>query len=110
MRISINKLTGKLIEAQSGGETHPNPKIDDKEYALMNLETLKQNALNQGYKEEDIEVKFVSDEEYQTIMDAIPPPEPTEEQINEKKIQAMMQQIAIERLQGQGELIGYGID
>jgi len=74
MRISINKLTGKMIESQSGGETHPNPEINDEEYALANLATLRQNAINAGYTEEDIEVKFVTDEEFAEIMMVINEP------------------------------------
>lgn len=107
MRISIEKSTGKLIESQSGGETHPNPKIDNKEYAEMNLETLKQNAINQGYKEEDIEVRFVTDVEYQAILDAQPKPEPTEKQINERKIKDKTRELAIESLKASGELPEY---
>jgi len=52
MRVCINKTTGKLIEAQSGGN---------------NLEVLKQNAIDAGFNEEDLEVKNVSDEEYKVI-------------------------------------------
>ena len=82
MRVSINKLTGKMIEAQSGGETHPDPKINDTEYALMNLDTLRQNAIRAGHLEKDIEVKFVTDAEYETLLEALIP-EPTEEEIAE---------------------------
>ncbi len=92
MRISITK-TGKLIESQSGGETHPDPKIDDKVYAEMNLETLRQNAVNAGYNLKDIEVKFVTDEEYQAILDAQPEPEKTEEQLYEEAIKAKEKEI-----------------
>jgi len=55
MRVCINKKTGELIEAQSGGseESH--------------LEALKENALNIGYKAKDIEVKFITDEEYKKL-------------------------------------------
>ena len=73
MRVSINKLTGKMIEPQSGGETHPDPNIDDEEYALMNLETLKQNAINAGHLKKDIEVKWVTDEEWAVIQEANKP-------------------------------------
>ena len=104
MRICIEKSTGKLLEAQGSGETHPNPKIDNKEYAQMNLETLKQNAINAGYKEEDIEVKFVTDAEYQVIMEAIPAPEKTLEQLNEAKIQAKIRELAIQSLKANGKL------
>jgi predicted RNA-binding Zn ribbon-like protein len=52
MRISIEKATKKIIEMQTGGSTPEH------------LDTLKQNATNAGYLEEDIEVKFVTDAEY----------------------------------------------
>ena len=85
MRVSINKLTGKMIESQSGGETHPDPKINDEEYALMNLDTLRQNAIRAGHLEKDIEVKFVTDTEYEGLMKALIP-EPTKEQLYETAI------------------------
>lgn len=104
MRVCIEKSTGKLIDSQSGGETHLNPKIDDKEYALINLETLRQNAINAGYKEADIEVKYITDGEFQVITDAIPKPESTEEQFNETKIQAKIRELVIKSLIADGEL------
>ncbi len=98
MRVCIEKLTGKLIESQSGGEVEHKPKddaISDKEYAAyillcdtleeQRLNTLKQNALNTGYLENDIEVKFVTDVEFEAIMEASKP-EPTEEQLYEAQI------------------------
>jgi hypothetical protein len=57
------KKDGKLIEMQSGGDDHP-------DLMETRLNTLKQNALNAGYKEEDIEVKWVTDEELNIIMEA----------------------------------------
>ena len=87
MRVSINKLTGKMIESQSGGETHPDPKINDKEYALTNLDTLRQNAIRAGHLEKDIEVTFVTQEEYETLLEASKP-EPIEEQLYEAVIKA----------------------
>ena len=64
-RICLTK-DGKLIEMQSGG--------DDREDLMeMRLNTLKQNAINAGYKEDEIEVKFVTDAEYATIMEANKP-------------------------------------
>ena len=92
MRVSINKLTGKMIESQSGGETHPDPKIDDKAYAEVNLETLRQNAINAGYAEKDIEVKFVTQAEYETLAEASKP-EPTEAQIYEEQVTAKEKEI-----------------
>jgi len=104
MRVCIEKSTGKLIEAQSGGETHPDPKIDDKDYADMNLETLRQNAINLGYNLKNIEIKFVTNIEYQTILDSQTVPEPTQDQINENKIKAKMRELAIVNLKADGEL------
>jgi hypothetical protein len=54
---------GKLIEMQSGGDDRP-------DLMETHLNTLKQNAINAGYKEEDIEVKWVTDEELDIIMEA----------------------------------------
>ena len=93
MRVSINKLTGKMIEGQSGGESHPDQKIDDKVYAEANLETLRQNAINQGYLEKDIEVKFVTPEEYEALMKASKPV-PTESELTELAITAKMVEIS----------------
>ena len=93
MRISINKLTGKMIESQSGGETHPDPKIDDVVYAKANLETLRQNAINAGYSEEDIEVKFVTQEAYEALMEASNPV-PTESELSELAITSKMVEIS----------------
>lgn len=102
MRVCINKSTGKLIESQSGGESHPNQEINDEEYAQTNLDTLRQNAINAGYKAEDIEVKFVTDEEFA----AIPQPEAikTKEQLNEEKVQNKMREMAIKELKKSGEI------
>jgi len=58
---------GKLIEMQSGGES------DDKELEAMRLNTLKQNALNAGYKEDEIDVKWVTDAEWAAIQEANKP-------------------------------------
>ena len=90
VRVCINGTTGKLIESQSGGRTHP--KIDDKIYAETNLETLRQNAINAGYDLKDIEVKFVTQEEYEILMEASMP-EPTTEQIYEVKVKLKEKEI-----------------
>lgn len=58
MRVCINKITGKIIESQSGGETQEH------------LDTLKQNALNAGYLEDNIEVKYMDDAEFQLLLSA----------------------------------------
>lgn len=66
-RVCINKTTGELIEMQSGG-------YDESDAALtaQRLDTLKQNAINAGYAEDQIEVKWVTDEELAALMAALP--------------------------------------
>jgi len=62
---------GKLIESQSGGYDPPEGyKFPTDFYRAGNLDTLRNNAVNAGYSETDIEVKFVTDEEFATIMAA----------------------------------------
>jgi len=94
MRVCIKKSTGKLIESQSGGE------------APVHLDTLKQNALNAGYTEADIEVKYVTDEEFATIMAFTTAPTPEQELKSEQeaKIQAKIRDMAIKELKKDGEL------
>lgn len=53
-RVCLLKSTGELIEMQSGG------KIGD-------LEVLKSNAIKLGYKEKDIELKYISDKDWSII-------------------------------------------
>lgn len=64
MRVCLHK--GKLIEAQ-GNDNAP-------------LETLAENAVRSGYNPEDIEVKLVSDEEFNALLAATAPPPETEDQ------------------------------
>ena len=92
MRVCVGKSTGKLIESQSGGETHPNPEINNKEYAQTNLNVLLQNAINAGYKKDEVEVKFVTDAEYQVILEASIP-EPTKEQLYQTAIKVKGKEI-----------------
>lgn len=80
MRVCIEIATGKLIEAQSGGEFPSHEQVSDavkrgiaedefvSAYQANNLATLSNNAIAQGYAESDIEVKFVSETEYQNIL------------------------------------------
>ncbi len=101
MRVCIDKLTGKLIESQGGGEVEQlpidNPSFFDKTFAdyeeyiaecealeAMRLKTLLQNALNAGYIEANIEVKYVTDVEYQAILEANKPV-PTYEDLRRAK-------------------------
>ncbi len=79
-RICIEKSTGKLIEMQSGGYENPDSKVNQGEYQKMNLETLMKNAINVGYKAEEIEVKFVTEEEWAKIGEANRP-KPTYRQL-----------------------------
>jgi hypothetical protein len=72
-RLCILKATKRILESQSGGTTQEH------------LDTLKQNAINAGYLEEDIEVKWVTDAEYQAILEANKPI-PTAMEIWEKEI------------------------
>lgn len=60
MRVCLEKTTGKLIEMQSDATEG----------------TLIQNAMNAGYSAVDIEVKEVTEAEWQAIFDAQPKPEP----------------------------------
>jgi hypothetical protein len=72
----------------------------------MRLNTLKQNALNAGYKEDEIEVKWVTDEEWAAIEATLN--QPTPEQIAEKErealIQAKMREMAIVELTKEGKI------
>ena len=58
MRICILKTTGRLIEAQSND--------------AASLDNLIENAKAAGFLEKEIEVKIVSDMEYQEILDNLP--------------------------------------
>jgi len=95
MRVCIDKKTGKLIEAQSGG--------DKQEH----LNTLINNAILQGYKAGDVEAKFVEDSEFKTLLD-----EATQEKIEadpiEILIQTKLREIAISALKTEGKLTGAG--
>jgi hypothetical protein len=66
-RVTILKSTGKLIEMQSAGDTHPSPDIDNAIYAAKNLQVMIENAVNAGFSKKDIEVKFVSEAEWAQI-------------------------------------------
>jgi hypothetical protein len=118
-RVSINKATGKIIESQSGGKVEKLPSDafkKDKEYTAhlaacealeaSRLATLKTNALNAGYSEKDIEVKWVTDEEYAAL--TAPTKEERDEQEREAKIlaegQAILRGMAVKSLTERGEL------
>jgi hypothetical protein len=59
-RVCINRSTGKLIEMQSDGDDNP-------ELMEGRLNTLRQNAINCGYKEDEIEVKWADAEEVASL-------------------------------------------
>lgn len=111
MRVCTEKSTGKLIESQSGGRVKrlpQNNKVSDLKYTdylndcdtleANRLDTLKQNAVNAGYIETNIEVKYISNIEYQIILDAQSIPEKTEREINEAKIKTKIRKLAIVEL------------
>ena len=54
-RVCLEKSTGKLIEYQSGGSTQ------------IDLDVMVQNAVNGGYKKENVETKFVTPEIWKEI-------------------------------------------
>lgn len=56
MRVCLNKTTGRIIESQSGGTT------------AEHLDTLKINAVNAGYNEADIVVKYMDDAEFEAML------------------------------------------
>ena len=99
-RVCIEKATGKLIEMQSGG-------YEDEKLRDARLDTLKQNALNSGYKEKDIEVKWVSNEELQPLMVALNQPTPEQIAAKEKEalIQAKIREMAEAELIAEGKLV-----
>ncbi|MEN6619983.1 MAG: DUF4376 domain-containing protein [Smithella sp.] len=80
-RVCILKSTGKLMEMQGGGKIDRAPESDFEDEGCdyqsyldecdmieaMRLNTLKQNALNAGYNEADIEVRWVTDAELYAI-------------------------------------------
>jgi len=96
-RICLTK-DGKLIEMQSGGKTE------------AHLDTLKQNALNAGYKEDEIDVKWVTDEEWAAIQADLN--KPTQEQVagaeKETLVQTKMRDLAIAALKIDGKLTADG--
>ena len=98
-RVCLLKSTGKLIEMQGGG-------YEDEKLRDARLDTLKQNALNAGYKEEEIEVKWVTDEEWSQIEATLnqPTPEQIAEQEKEALIQAKMREMAEAALIAEGKL------
>jgi hypothetical protein len=91
-RICINKKTGELIGSQSGGWT------ENKKLADARLNTLKQNALNAGYAEKDIEVKWATPEETEAAKPKVEPDQ------TEALIRQEIRQLAIDSLKSKGKL------
>ncbi|MHB8109749.1 MAG: hypothetical protein ACYDHW_06925 [Syntrophorhabdaceae bacterium] len=99
-RVCINKATGALIEMQSGGKIERLPKTDsvkDEEYSQYladcvkieaeRLNTLRTNAINAGYTDADIEVKWVTEEQYAAV--TAPTAEEIQVQTKERAIHAI---------------------
>ena len=127
-RLCLTK-DGKLIEMQSGGKVdrlswmewslsvkEPKDRTEEKYQKYldecdvleaMRLDTLKQNALNAGYKKEDVEVKWVTDEEWKVIEATLNQPTPEEIAAQEKEalIQAKMREMAEAALIAEGKLV-----
>jgi hypothetical protein len=84
---------------QGGGDDNP-------DLMEMRLDTLRQNALNSGYKEDEIEVKWITDEEWAVIRAELikPTPEQISEQEKEALIQAKIREQAIATLITEGKL------
>lgn len=60
MRVSIDKTTGLLIEAQSND--------------AADLQVLVDNAIAAGYPSDNVETKVVNDADYQALLQALPQP------------------------------------
>jgi hypothetical protein len=81
MRVCYEKLTGKLIEAQSGGDyldfgpqstsTNDQMEAETVAYRQSNLETLRANAISHGWSANDIVVEFATPEEWSVFINQI---------------------------------------
>jgi hypothetical protein len=106
-RVCVIKSSGEILEIQSGGDDNP-------DLMEMRLDTLTQNALNAGYKAEEIEVKWVNSAELTAIIAASKPvsPGPTKEEIEARTIEALIiakaRELAIAALIADGKLTGDG--
>ena len=61
-RVCIKRSNGKLISMQGGGDDRP-------DLMEMRLNTLLINAINEGYLEEEVEVKWVTEAEHRVLME-----------------------------------------
>lgn len=122
-RICTEKNSGKLIEMQSGGKIdrlqrekfksgaeYQNYLTECNAKENMRLNTLKQNALNSGHKENDIEVNWISNEEWAVKQADLskPTPEQIAEREKEALIQAKIKELAIAALKVEGKLDASG--
>lgn len=107
-RVCLLKSTGKLIEMQGGGLS------DNLALNAERLETLVVNAINAGYKKEDIEAKWVNAEELAAIIEAdkLLSPAPTKEEAEAKAIEALItektREQAVAALIAEGKLTAEG--
>jgi hypothetical protein len=74
-RVCLTK-DGKLIEMQGGGD-------DDPTLMDMRLNALTQNALNAGYTADQVDARWVTDEEWATIQEAQPKPDPPSDPLSD---------------------------
>lgn len=65
-RVCVLKSTGDVIEFQSGGYVEGDKGLSD-----IRLSVLKDNALKNGYKEDQIEVKWITQEQSAVVLGAI---------------------------------------
>lgn len=68
-RMSIDSITGKMIEYQSGAYNNTG--------GLISLKALEQNAINAGYLPQNIWVTYVTASEYEAQMNLLKPPPKT---------------------------------
>jgi len=99
-RVCILKSSGEVLEFQSGGFEEGNKELSDKR-----LSVLLENAINSGYKEDQIEVKWVSEEQTSVILDAI---NNSEDMIVNKVVYEKIREMAIRELISEGKLTEQG--
>ena len=88
MRVCIDKKTGKLIGSSGGAH----------------LETLLQNAINSGYKAEDVETKIIDDVEFAELVEFSKSPEQKAVEKN-APVKARLKQIDAESIRSIREYI-----
>ena len=82
-RVCLLKDTGDVIEYQKGGYVEGDEKISS-----LRLSTLYDNAIKQGYTENQIEVKWVTDDQLHILMNDTYAP--TKDEIENRKIEEMI--------------------